>query len=62
MKDRHAHLDALRRQLEPEPVYTQVPGVTDSSNLVMMAQVSLFVCLFVHPIICCLSVFCLIFD
>uniref|UniRef100_A0AA85JZA6 Ryanodine receptor n=1 Tax=Trichobilharzia regenti TaxID=157069 RepID=A0AA85JZA6_TRIRE len=38
LKDRHAHLDALRRQLEPEPVYTQVPGVTDSSNLVMMAQ------------------------
>ncbi|CAI2723066.1 unnamed protein product [Schistosoma spindalis] len=38
LNERHAHLDALRRQLEPEPIYTQGVGVGDSSNLVMMGQ------------------------
>ncbi|CAH8435934.1 unnamed protein product [Heterobilharzia americana] len=38
LKERHAHLDTLRRHLEPEPIYTQGPGVGDSSNLVMMGQ------------------------
>lgn len=40
LNERHAHLDALRRQLEPEPIYTQGVGVGDSSNLIMMGQVS----------------------
>ncbi|TNN17701.1 Ryanodine receptor isoform 2 [Schistosoma japonicum] len=38
LNERHAHLDALRRQLEPEPAYTQGVSAGTTSNLVIMGQ------------------------